>query len=68
LEGDQNGGGCIAVVPRAMPAFMLARMPKGTVPPPVCIIRLPDGADADQLCSDFRQTTVPTPGGPNKTE
>ncbi len=68
LEGDQNGGGCIAVVPRAMPAFMLARMPEGTVPPPVCIIRLPDGADADQLCSDFRQTTVPTPGRPNMTE
>ena len=68
LEGDQNGGGCIAVVPRALPAFMLARMPKGTVPPPVCIIRLPDGADADQLCTDFRQTAVPTPGGPNQTE
>ena len=66
LEGDQQGGGCIAVVPRAMSPFMLARMPKGTVPPPVCIIRWPDGTDADALCTDFRQTTAPTPGAPNQ--
>jgi hypothetical protein len=65
LEGDQQGGGCIAVVPRAMSPFQLARMPKGTVPPPVCIIRWPDGTDADALCTDFRQTTAPTPGAPN---
>ena len=38
---------------------------KGTVPPPVCIIRWPDGTDADALCTDFRQTTAPTPGAPN---
>ena len=66
LEGDQQGGGCIAVVPRAMSPFQLARMPKGTVPPPVCIIRWPDGTDADALCTDFRQTTAPTPGAPNQ--
>jgi hypothetical protein len=66
LEGDQQGGGCIAVVPRAMSPFQLARMPKGTVPPPVCIIRWPDGNDADALCTDFRQTTAPTPGAPNQ--
>ena len=66
LEGDQQGGGCIAVVPRALSPFQLARMPKGTVPPPVCIIRWPDGTDADALCTDFRQTTAPTPGAPNQ--
>ena len=44
---------------------MLARMPKGTVQPPICIVRYPDGADTDQLCSDFRQTTVPSPGMAN---
>lgn len=65
LEGDQKGGGCIAVVPRALSPFMLARMPKGTVQPPVCIIRWPDGADTDQLCTDFHQTTIPSPGIPN---
>ena len=66
LEGDQQGGGCIAVVPRALSPFQLARMPKGTVPPPVCIIRWPDGTDADALCTDFRQTRAPTPGAPNQ--
>ena len=66
LEGDQQGGGCIAVVPRALSPFQLARMPKGTVPPPVCIIRWPDGTDADALCTDFRQTKAPTPGAPNQ--
>ena len=66
LEGNQQGGGCIAVVPRALSPFQLARMPKGTVPPPVCIIRWPDGNDADALCTDFRQTTAPTPGAPNQ--
>lgn len=68
LEGMQDGGGCIAVVPRALSPFQLARMPKGTVQPPVCIMRWPDGADADQLCQDFRQTAVATPGAPNRTE
>ncbi len=68
LEGVQDGGGCIAVVPRALSPFQLARMPKGTVQPPVCIMRWPDGADADQLCKDFRQTAVATPGGPNRAE
>ena len=65
LEGDQAGGGCIAVVPRALSPFMLARMPKGTVQPPVCIVRWPDGTDTDQLCTDFHQSTVPSPGKPN---
>ena len=65
LEGDQKGGGCIAVVPRALSPFMLARMPKGTVQPPVCIVRWPDGADTDQLCTDFHQTAIPSPGKPN---
>ena len=67
LEGDQNGGGCIAVVPRAVSPFMLARNPN-MPQPPVCIMRYPDGADADQLCKDFRQDNVPTPGGPNRAE
>ena len=68
LEGVQDGGGCIAVVPRAMSPFQLARMPRGTVAPPVCIVRWPDGADADQLCKDFRQTIKPTPGSANVAE
>ena len=68
LEGVQDGGGCIAVVPRALSPFQLARMPRGTAQPPVCIMRWPDGADSDQLCTDFRQSTVPTPGAPNQAE
>jgi hypothetical protein len=68
LEGVQDGGGCIAVVPRALSPFQLARMPRGTVQPPVCIMRWPDGADADQLCTDFRQAAVLTPGAPNRAE
>lgn len=67
LEGDQKGGGCIAVVPRAMSPFMLMRNPD-MPQPPVAIMRWPDGADTDQLCIDFRQATVPTPGAPNKAE
>ena len=67
LEGDQQGGGCIAVVPRAMSPFMMTRNPN--IPrTPVAIMRFPDGADTDQLCKDFRQATVPTPGAANKAE
>lgn len=67
LEGDQNGGGCIAVVPRPLSAFILARNPQAKQPP-VCIIRWPDGADTDQLCTDFRQSAMPTPGSPNRND
>ena len=67
LEGDQKGGGCIAVVPRAVSPFMLARNPN-MPQPPVAIMRWPDGADSDQLCSDFRQDNSPTPGAPNRAE
>ena len=67
LEGDQKGGGCIAVVPRAVSPFMLARNPN-MPQPPVCIMRWPDGADSDQLCSDFRQDNSPTPGAANRME
>ena len=67
LEGDQKGGGCIAVVPRGASPFMLMRNPD-MPQPPVAIMRWPDGADTDQLCSDFRQDTAPTPGAPNRAE
>ena len=65
LEGDQRGGGCIAVAPAPVPAFLLARRPE-LAPGPQSLIRLPDGADTDNLCEDFRLTDQPTPGGKNK--
>ena len=66
LEGDQQGGGCIAVVPQPVPAFLRARFPDAART--VCLVRMPDGTDTDQLCADFSLSTLPTPGGPNRKE
>jgi hypothetical protein len=65
LEGNQQGGGCIAVAPAPVPAFLLARRPE-LAPGPQSLIRLPDGADTDNLCEDFRLTDQPTPGRKNQ--
>ncbi|MBR5724594.1 MAG: lamin tail domain-containing protein [Bacteroidales bacterium] len=67
LEGDQRGGGCQAVAPQPMPAWLLARNPNAK-PQTVCLVRWPDGADTDNLCEDFRLASVPTPGKPNRAE
>ena len=67
LEGSQQGGGCIAVAPAPVPAFLLARRPE-LAPGPQSLIRLPDGADTDNLCEDFRLSDQPTPGGKNSGE
>lgn len=64
LEGDQRGGGCQAVAPAPVPAWVLARNPK-MARGPQSLARFPDGADVDRLCEDFR-LAEPTPGGPNK--
>ena len=64
LEGDQRAGGCIAVVPQPRPAWM--SLPAGEAAVLVCLVRRPDGADADQLCEDFRLTDQPTPGSANQ--
>jgi len=64
LEGVQDGGGCIAVLPPLRPSFG----PGGSVSAPVLyrsLVRNPDGADKDMLCSDFSISLVPTPGMPN---
>lgn len=53
LEGDQDQGGCLAEVPQSF---------FHTVP---AIVRWPDGADRDMLCSDFSPTEIPTPGKAN---
>lgn len=66
LEGDQRGGGCQAVAPAPIPAWVLARNPKMALPGPQSLARFPDGADVDRLCEDFRISTEPTPGGPNR--
>ena len=65
LEGDQRGGGCIAVAPAPVPAFLLARRPE-LAPGPRSLVRLPDGADTDNLCEDFRLSDQPTPGWKNQ--
>ena len=67
LEGVQDGGGCIAVVPAARPQFVRPGMP---VPPPETgpgksLVRFPDGKDADVLCQDFSISNTPTPGYDN---
>lgn len=66
LEGEQSGGGCIAVVPQApRPSFG----PNGPVAPAFVpersLVRIPDGRDLDALCKDFRITDFPTPGQAN---
>ena len=71
LEGVQSGGGCIAVVPPApRPAFgltgALRDMIVGVVNPDgKSILRVPDGKDTDNLCSDFTVSEHPTPGETN---
>ena len=67
LEGNQRGGGCQAVVPQPIPAWLLARNPNVPVRT-VCLVRWPDGADTDNLCEDFRPATEPTPGTANRVE
>ena len=67
LEGDQRGGGSIAVAPAPVPAFLLARRPE-LAPGPQSLVRLPDGADTDSLSDDFRLSSNPTPGGKNSVE
>ena len=67
LEGDQHGGGCIAVTPAPVPAFLLARRPE-LAPGPQSLVRLPDGSDTDNLCEDFRLSARPTPGEGNCLE
>lgn len=67
LEGDQHGGGSIAVVPQPVPAWMASRMPNAAQRP-VCLVRVTDGYDTDSLDKDFRLTATPTPGAPNPTE
>jgi hypothetical protein len=65
LEGDQGGGGCIAVIPGAgsgpsAPATALAASAPGA--PNRSIGRFPDGHDTDSLCNDFMvqpATTLP---------
>jgi len=65
LEGNQHGGGCQAIAPAPIPAWVLARNPKMALPGPQSLARFPDGADVDRLCEDFH-ITEPTPGGPNR--
>ena len=69
LEGVQDGGGCIAVVPQTRPNFNFMR--PGMPAPPVengpgrSMARFPDGVDADALCRDFSTSVIPTPGTAN---
>ena len=68
LEGDQRGGGGIAVAPGPVPAWMLARNPELAKQRVQSLVRVPDGADTDNLCEDFRLSDFPTPGGKNRLE
>ena len=68
LEGNQRGGGCQAVAPGAIPAWLLSRNPELAKAAPRSLIRFPDGADTDVLCEDFRLTDRPTPGAANVIE
>ena len=68
LEGDQRGGGCQAVAPGPIPAWLLARNPELAKAADRSLVRFPDGADTDVLCEDFRLSTQPTPGKANRCE
>ena len=68
LEGDQRGGGCQAVAPGPVPAWLLARNPELAKAAERSLIRWPDGADTDVLCEDFRLSSRPTPGEANRVE
>ena len=61
LEGDQSGGGSIAVVPQA-PRRFGSREP---LLAPRSLVRFPDGNDTDNLSRDFRTSDNPTPGAKN---
>ena len=65
LEGNKRGGGCQAVAPGPVPAWLLARNPELAKVTDRSLIRFPDGADTDVLCDDFRLSEQPTPGEPN---
>ena len=66
LEGDQRGGGCQAVAPGPVPAWLLARNPALAKAADRSLIRWPDGADTDVLSEDFQLSEQPTPGSPNR--
>ena len=66
LEGEQGGGGCQAVAPGPVPAWLLARNPDLAKASSRSLVRIPDGADTDVLCSDFRLSEQPSPGAPNR--
>ncbi|MBQ0043487.1 MAG: lamin tail domain-containing protein [Bacteroidales bacterium] len=66
LEGDQNGGGSIAVVP-APPRRFGPNAIQVTVPAH-SLVRIPDGEDTDNLSIDFKCIENPTPGLPNSLE
>lgn len=66
LEGEQSGGGCIAVVPQApRPSFGPFSPTAPVFVPEKSLVRIPDGSDIDALCKDFRITELPTPGAAN---
>jgi hypothetical protein len=58
LEGEQGGGGCIAVVPNVPRTFNPATPPIGATNR--SLLRLPDGSDTDSLCRDFRMQPATT--------
>jgi non-reducing end alpha-L-arabinofuranosidase len=64
LEGEQHQGGCIAVVPQP-PRGGRGGAPAAPAGPGRSVARTSDGADADNLCTDFR-LQAPTPGAPNQ--
>ena len=66
LEGDQDGGGCIAVLPQIRPSFRPGA--SESLPLYRSLVRYPDGADTDNLCRDFRLSSLPTPGSTNGVE
>jgi hypothetical protein len=65
LEGNQRGGGCQAVAPGPIPAWLLARNPELAKTASRSLVRFPDGADTDVLCEDFHLSEHPTPGAAN---
>jgi len=51
LEGNQSQGGCIVVVPGQATGY--GPLPPTTARPDKSVGRFPDGADSDNMCSDF---------------
>ena len=64
LEGVQDGGGCIAVVP-TRPFIFVGQSLQPAGGSPRSLVRVPDGADTDLLCRDFTLSENPTPGEAN---